>query len=110
MPSRHFSSVQLDLRKRPCADEGISHHAGFNEWAEANDLVIFYPAMTSWGVTGQTKAGCWDGCECLAPTSSFSTSLIRGVCADAQTGSDYALKSGAQVSVVRNVIRGVAGV
>ena len=56
------------------------------------------------------KAGCWDGCECLAPTSSFSTSLIRGVCADAQTGSDYALKSGAQVSVVRNVIRGVAGV
>ena len=87
MPSRHFSSVQLDLRERPCADEGISHHAGFNEWAEANDIVIIYPAMTSWGVTGQTKAGCWDGCECLALTSSFSTSLIRGClrrCADGQ--------------------------
>ena len=99
------------MRKRPCADEGISHHAGFNEWAEANSIVIIYPAMTSWGVTGQTKAGCWDGCECLALTSSFSQrASSAAVCADAQTGSDYALKSGAQVSVVRNVIRGVAGV
>ena len=43
--------------------------------------------MTSWGVTGQTKAGCWDGCECLALASSFSTSVIRGClrrCADGQ--------------------------
>ena len=25
------------------------HYAGFNEWAEANDLVILYPAMRNWG-------------------------------------------------------------
>jgi len=24
-------------------------YAGFNEWAEANDIVIVYPAMRSWG-------------------------------------------------------------
>ena len=98
--------------------EGISHRAGFNEWAEANDIVIicecilkcplFFkpafscgtfsdgslvmtdPAMTSWGKTGQARAGCWDGY--------------------AQTGSDYGLKSGAQISVVRNIITKVAGV
>ncbi len=70
--------------------EGISHHAGFNEWAEANDIVIIYPAMKPWGVTGQTNGGCWDGY--------------------AQTGSDYGLHSGAQISVVRNLIQQVAGV
>jgi hypothetical protein len=70
--------------------EGISHHAGFNEWAEANNIVIIYPVMRSWGVAPQTRAGCWDGY--------------------AQTGSDYGLHSGAQISVVRNLIKQVAGV
>jgi ABC-type transporter Mla maintaining outer membrane lipid asymmetry permease subunit MlaE len=71
--------------------EGVSHHAGFNEWAEANDIVIIYPVIKEggWGVTGQAH-GCWDGY--------------------AQTGTDYGLKSGAQISVVRNLISAVAGV
>ena len=69
--------------------EGVTHHGGFNDWAEANSIVIIYPAMAPWGVTGQSHAGCWDGY--------------------AQTGSDYGLQSGAQISVVRNIIRGVAG-
>ena len=64
--------------------------AGFNEWAEANAIVIIYPAMSQWGRTGQSRGGCWDGY--------------------AQTGSDYGLQSGAQVSVVRNLIKIVAGV
>ena len=67
---------------------GVTHHAGFNEWAEANDLVIVYPVMSTWGVTGQTHGGCWDGY--------------------AQTGSDYGLKSGAQISVVHNMITQLA--
>ena len=69
--------------------EGVTHNGGFNEWAEANDLVIVYPAMSRWGVTGQTRGGCWDGY--------------------AQTGSDYGLKSGAQISVVHNMIMQLAG-
>eukprot|EP01050_Picozoa_sp_SAG11_P025345 SAG11_NODE_5688_length_1486_cov_4.128335_2_plen_53_part_00 len=48
------------------------------------------PAMSSWGFTGQSRSGFWDGY--------------------AQTGSDYGLQSGAQVSVVRNLIKLVAGV
>lgn len=36
--------------------EGIAHSAGFNEWAEANGIVIIYPAMRSWGWTGQVRA------------------------------------------------------
>ena len=69
--------------------KGVTQNGGFNEWAEANDLVIVYPAMSSWGRTGQTRGGCWDGY--------------------AQTGSDYGLKSGAQISVVHNMITQLAG-
>lgn len=69
--------------------EGVAHHAGFNEWAERNGIVVLYPVMTSWGDTGQTKAGCWDGYG--------------------QTGSDYALKSGAQIAVVANLIKHAVG-
>jgi hypothetical protein len=65
--------------------EGVSHHAGFNEWAEVNNIVVIYPVMTSWGTTGQTKEGCWDGYG--------------------QTGLDYTLKSGAQIQVVYNMIK-----
>lgn len=42
------------------------------------------------GWMAQTKAGCWDGYG--------------------QTGTDYTLQSGAQITVVRNIIKGVAGV
>ena len=45
--------------------------------------------MSPWGVVGQTRGGCWDGY--------------------AQTGVDYALKSGAQISVVHNMITQLAG-
>lgn len=69
---------------------GITHRAGFNEWAEANAIVIIYPSMSAWGVGGPSGDCCWDGYG--------------------QTGADYALKSGAQIRVIRNLIEGVAGV
>ena len=65
------------------------HYAGFNEWAEANDIVILYPAMRKWGTTYETKIGCWDGYG--------------------QTGDDYALQSGGQMATVRRMIRDIAG-
>ena len=64
------------------------HYAGFNEWAESNDLVILYPAMRNWGSTFQTQSGCWDGYG--------------------QTGADYALQSGGQVAAIRRMIKDVA--
>ena len=66
------------------------HYAGFNEWAEANDMVILYPAMRDWGKTSETQGGCWDGYG--------------------QTGADYALQSGGQMAAVRRMIRDIAAV
>ena len=65
------------------------HHLGFENWAEANGMVVLFPRMADHGATHQTLMGCWD--------------------AYAQTGADYALKSGAQMAAVRQMIRAVAG-
>ena len=65
-------------------------HLGFENWAEANEMVVLFPRMAEYGTTTQTKWGCWDGYG--------------------QTGADYALKSGAQMVAVREMIRAVAGV
>jgi hypothetical protein len=46
-----------------------------------------YPAMSSWGSTQQTKAGCWD--------------------AYAQTGADYCTKDAVQMANVKNMIDAV---
>eukprot|EP00658_Telonema_sp_P-2_P084454 TRINITY_DN9376_c0_g1_i4.p1 TRINITY_DN9376_c0_g1~~TRINITY_DN9376_c0_g1_i4.p1 ORF type:complete len:201 (+),score=55.73 TRINITY_DN9376_c0_g1_i4:76-603(+) len=69
---------------------GATQHSGFNEWAEENDIIVIYPAMSSWGVTEQSLSGCWDGYG--------------------QTGSDYSLKSGAQISVIRQMVAELAAV
>eukprot|EP00038_Savillea_parva_P030423 m.77729 g.77729 ORF g.77729 m.77729 type:complete len:366 (+) comp9158_c0_seq2:273-1370(+) len=63
------------------------HHAGFNELADSNNVVMLYPAMSSWGNTTQTKAGCWD--------------------AYAQTGANYATKHGIQMANVKRMIDAV---
>ncbi len=65
------------------------HHLGFQEWGEANNIVIVYPRMQPHGYTIETQSGCWDGY--------------------AQTGPDYALQSGAQMHAVRLMIAAVGG-
>jgi poly(3-hydroxybutyrate) depolymerase len=70
-------------------------HAGFNPWADANDLVILYPQGGGFPDSGQQApsnqlaAGCWDGYG--------------------QTGIDFAYQSGPQVVAVRNMITALAG-
>lgn len=64
------------------------HHGGFNELADSNDIVMLYPAMSSWGSTHQTNAGCWD--------------------AYGQTGPDYATKRGVQMGNVKRMIDAVS--
>eukprot|EP00040_Diaphanoeca_grandis_P022539 m.121412 g.121412 ORF g.121412 m.121412 type:complete len:384 (-) comp28853_c0_seq3:376-1527(-) len=66
------------------------YYAGFNEWAQTNNMVIIYPAMRVWGTTPQTKAGCWDGY--------------------AQTGPLYNTKQGLQMQTVRNIIKAASGI
>ena len=69
-------------------DEAV-HHLGFQEWGEANDIVILYPRVKPHGGTTESASGCYDGY--------------------AQSGADYALKSGAQMSGVRKMIAAVGG-
>jgi hypothetical protein len=64
------------------------HHAGFNELADTNNVVMLYPTMSSWGTTQQTKAGCWDSY--------------------AKTGKKYATKSGIQMGNVKRMIDAVS--
>lgn len=66
------------------------HHLGFENWAESNGIVIMFPRMAQHGATTQTKSGCWDSY--------------------AQSGAGYALRKGAQMAAVRDMIRAVARV
>jgi len=59
-------------------------HAGFNSWAEANDIVILYPQMDP-----SVAVGCWD--------------------AYGWSGSNYATKKGIHMAGVMRLIRYVAG-
>jgi len=66
-------------------------HAGFNSWAESNEIVVLYPQMGGYhNGTKQQLGGCWD---------SYG-----------DTGEDYCLKSGVQMTTVRKMINAIAGV
>eukprot|EP00040_Diaphanoeca_grandis_P026118 m.145788 g.145788 ORF g.145788 m.145788 type:complete len:407 (+) comp30454_c0_seq1:125-1345(+) len=66
------------------------HHLSFQRWGEANGIVIVYPKLQPHGGTTETQSGCWD--------------------AYAQTGADYALKSGVQMRAITQIITAVSGV
>ena len=69
-------------------DEAV-HHLGFQRWGESNDIVIIFPRVQPHGGTIETQSGCWDGY--------------------AQSGTDYALKSGAQMHAIRMMMAAVGG-
>jgi hypothetical protein len=61
---------------------------GLNNWAESNNIVVIYPQITA--QTGRNPNGCWD---------------FWGF-----TGSDFALKSAKQISIVFAMVNNVPGV
>jgi len=66
-------------------------HAGFNPWAESNNIVVLYPQMGGYkNGTHQQLGGCWD---------SYG-----------DTGEDYCLKTGVQMATVRRMIHVITGV
>jgi len=69
-------------------DEAV-RHLGLLEWGEANDIAIVFPRVQPHGATQETQSACWDGY--------------------AQTGGDYALRSGAQMHAVRQMIEAMGG-
>jgi poly(3-hydroxybutyrate) depolymerase len=64
----------------------FAEHAGYNEWAEANDLIVLYPqASATQSFSAFNPAGSWDWWS--------------------YTGADYALRSSAQMSSIVAMIQ-----
>lgn len=63
--------------------------AGYNEWAESNNLLVLYPQVASSKIAPLNPLGCWDWWG--------------------YTGEDYATKSGLQVSAIKATLDSLKG-
>ena len=63
--------------------------AGYNEWAETNNLIVLYPQVDSSKIAPMNPMGCWDWWG--------------------YTDKNYATRSGAQISVVKATLDALAG-
>lgn len=63
--------------------------AGYNEWAEANDLLVLYPQVAISKSAPSNPLGCWDWWG--------------------YTGNSYATKSGPQIAVIKATLDSLAG-
>ncbi len=70
-------------------DATFATGAGYNEWAESNDLLVLYPQVASSKVAPANPLGCWDWWG--------------------YTGDDYATKAGPQVAAIKSMIDALAG-
>ena len=69
-------------------DDTFARHAGFNEWAESNQLMVLYPQVASSKLAPMNPSGCWDWWG--------------------YTNEDYATKSGPQIAVIKATIDALA--
>lgn len=70
-------------------DDAVVRGAGYNGWAEANDLVVFYPQVAASRMAPMNPLGCWDWWG--------------------YTGDDYATRDGAQLAAVMALVDRMAG-
>ncbi len=63
--------------------------AGFNEWADANDLLVLYPQVASSKVAPMNPYGCWDWWG--------------------YTDNNYATREGPQVAAIKATLDAIAG-
>jgi len=63
--------------------------AGFNEWADTNELIVLYPQVASSKLAPMNPYGCWDWWG--------------------YTGENYATKQGPQVMVIKATLDALAG-
>lgn len=63
--------------------------AGYNEWAESNNLLVLYPQVASSKIAPLNPLGCWDWWG--------------------YTGEDYATRTGAQVAAIKATLDSLAG-
>jgi poly(3-hydroxybutyrate) depolymerase len=69
--------------------ESFARDAGYNAWAEANDLVVLYPQARRSAFVPLNAEGCFDWWG--------------------YTGADYATRRGQQVDAVRRMVRALGG-
>ena len=69
--------------------EAFAASAGYNEWAETNDLIMLYPQVDSSKIAPMNPMGCWDWWG--------------------YTDENYATRNGAQISVVKAMLDALAG-
>ena len=69
--------------------DAFARDAGYNEWAEANDLIVLYPQVDSSKIAPMNPMGCWDWWG--------------------YTDEHYATRSGPQVMVVKATLDLLAG-
>ena len=76
------------LQNSGTVDDAVAAHAGYNEWADANNLIVLYP-QTVTTVLPFNPNGCWDwwGLSDLLPLNA-----------------DFARKTGYQISAVRAML------
>ncbi len=70
--------------------EAFIRRAGYNHWADNNRLIILYPQVATtrpWWLGGRNPRGCWDWWG--------------------YSDDDFHLQSGAQLAVVRRMVRGI---
>ena len=67
----------------------FARKAGYNEWAETNNLIILYPQVDSSKIAPMNPMGCWDWWG--------------------YTGDEYATRAGEQIVVVKNLLDALAG-
>ena len=72
-------------------DDTYARHAGFNEWAESNNLVVLYP----YAKRGMNTANAYNPNGCFDWWG--------------YTNQDYSFKSGIQIQFVKNLIDAVSG-
>jgi hypothetical protein len=70
-------------------DDVFARKAGYNEWAETNQLIVLYPQVDSSKIAPMNPMGCWDWWG--------------------YTGDDYATRAGEQIAVVKATLDALAG-
>lgn len=90
--SCHQRSCKLHVALHGCGmspvhiGESFNASAGFNEWAETNNIIVLYPAVAS---TPLNPGACWDW--------------------SGYTGPDFANKLGPQIQAIQKMIRRARG-
>lgn len=66
----------------------VVENAGFNRWADGNDLIVLYPQVAPSAIAPQNPLGCWDWWG--------------------YTGTDYLAKTGVQLAVIEAMTQKLA--